>query len=183
MRILLSKTIKSTSIALVSEIKCIQTKYIWMFYQFSILTKIQYKIVCPVIGSVSTNEFDLDVELNLNFECLKISNLFGSNRIESEYSCRSNWKVENISVNFFLLESSLKSNHWRNVAYFIEKILAYCCHSTQSGQKLIWLWIKSNNTIPKKDMTKTNFQNVMNTIFTAPVNYLILSEISPNVVH
>ena len=61
-----------------------------MFYQFSILTKIQYKIVCPVIGSVSTNEFDLDVELNLNFECLKISNLFGSNRIESEYSCRSN---------------------------------------------------------------------------------------------
>ena len=33
-------------------------------------------------------------------------------------------------------------------------------------------------------MTKTNFQNVMNTNhFTAPVNYLILSEISLNVVH
>ena len=46
-----------------------------MFCKFSILTKIQYKIVCPVIESVSTNDFDLDVELNLNFRTKSVNNV------------------------------------------------------------------------------------------------------------
>ena len=126
--VILWKTVKSTWVAFATEMKSnIFRPNIQTVLSIS-NSKTQYNIVCPVIDSVSTNEFDLDVELNLKFEWWKkISKLFSSNiGLKSEYSCRSNWKVENISVNFFLLESSLKSNHWRNVAYFIGEILAYC---------------------------------------------------------